>query len=160
MCKSMFRSEVIRRVELCFFGPCVKPTSLHDRKHSKMTSDVRDPPGGYPCWQIVLASENANFYLLYINLVWCLILLLSRLLQSGSEPGLSLWEWARASLWPARTWVSPTSLLWLFNKYTYMPLWSPEVTWVNFHLTTFTIHLENLRKITCQSVFSKFLWPL
>ena len=85
-----------------------------------MTSDVRDPPRGYPCWQSVLASENANFFL-YKPCVMCLILLLSRLLQSGSEPGLSLslslslWEWARGSLLSAKTWVSPTSLL-LLNK--------------------------------------------
>ena len=36
-----------------------------------------------------LASENANFNL-YKPCVMCLTLLLSRLLQSGSEPGLSL----------------------------------------------------------------------
>ena len=92
-----------------------------------MTSDFRDPPRGYPCWQIVLAPENVNFYL-YKPCVMCFILLLSRLLQSGSEPRLplSLWEWARASLWPAGTWESLTSLLLLFNEYTYMQLRSPK----------------------------------
>ena len=58
-------------------------------KHSKITSDVRDPPCGYPCWQSVLASENANFYL-YKPCVMFFIWLLSHLLQSGSEPRPSL----------------------------------------------------------------------
>src|SRR4029434_11066639 len=35
MYKSMFRPEVIRRVELCFFRPC---------KTSILASDVRNPP--------------------------------------------------------------------------------------------------------------------
>src|SRR4029434_1908673 len=41
MYKSMFRPEVIRRVELCFFRPW---------KTSIPASDVRDPPHGYPYW--------------------------------------------------------------------------------------------------------------
>ena len=35
---SMFGPEVIRRVELCFFRPCVKLTSLQDRKLSLLTN--------------------------------------------------------------------------------------------------------------------------
>src|SRR4029434_2552518 len=104
MCKSMFGPEVIRRVELCFFGPCVKPTSLHDRKHSKMTSDVRDPPRGYPCCQIVLASENDNFFL-NKPCVMCLSWLHFQPC-AGSEPDCNCC---------------------LSNKYTYMQLRSPEV---------------------------------
>src|SRR4029434_9222836 len=48
MYKSMFRPEVIRRFELCFFRPC---------KTSILASDIRNPPRGY------LA--------VYINLVRC-----------------------------------------------------------------------------------------
>ena len=43
MYRSMFRPEVIRRVELCFFRPC---------KTSILASDVRNPPRGYPCWTL------------------------------------------------------------------------------------------------------------
>ena len=48
-----------------------------------------DPSRGHPCWLIVLVQENANFYL-YKPCAMCLTLLLSRLLHSGSEPGLPL----------------------------------------------------------------------
>ena len=41
MYKSMFRPEVIRRVELCFFRPC---------KTYILASDVRNSPRGYLCW--------------------------------------------------------------------------------------------------------------
>src|SRR4029434_9092703 len=40
MYKSMFRPEVIRRVELCFFRPC---------KTSILASDVKNPARGYLC---------------------------------------------------------------------------------------------------------------
>src|SRR4029434_1910378 len=40
MYKSMFRPEVIRRFELCFFQPC---------KTSILASGVRNPPRGYLC---------------------------------------------------------------------------------------------------------------
>ena len=127
MCKSMFGPEVIRRVELCFFRPCAKLTSLQDRE--PRTSETHHVV--IPADKLFWRQRTLNFYL-YKPCVMCLILLLSRLLQSGSEPGLPLSLWARAcaSLWPAGTWVSPTSLLLLFNKYTYMQLRSPEVTWV------------------------------
>src|SRR4029434_10994996 len=80
MCKSMFGSEVIRRVELCFFRPCVKLTSLKNRK--PRTSETYH-------------VENANFYL-YKPCVRFLLLLLYRLLQSGNS--------GPTSLWPAGTW--------------------------------------------------------
>ena len=66
----------------------------------------------------------------YINLVWCVLFCLARLLQSGSEPRpLSCrlgHEWARQLL---------------LNKYTYMQLQSPEVT---FHLTTGSLRASTL----------------
>ena len=40
MYKSMFRPEVIRRVELCFFRPCAKLPSF------------LEPPRGYLCWTL------------------------------------------------------------------------------------------------------------
>src|SRR4029434_10371380 len=58
MYKSMFRPEVIRRVELCFFRPC---------KTSILASDSRNPPRGFPCCTL-------NFCL-YKPCAMCLILL-------------------------------------------------------------------------------------
>ena len=74
MCKSMFGPEVIRRVEL---------TSLQDRKHSKISSDVVLPAEKLFLCQRTLTS-------IYRNLSMYAILLLSHLLQSGSKPGLPL----------------------------------------------------------------------
>src|SRR4029434_8163099 len=55
----------------------------------------------------------------YINLVLCVSFCFPLVCCSlGVSPG-------SLSLWPARMWVSPTSLL-LFNKYTYMQLRSPK----------------------------------
>src|SRR4029434_4416464 len=68
MYKSMFRPEVIRRVELCFFRPC---------KTSILASDVRNPPHGYPCCTL-------NFCL-YKPCAMCLILFHFQPC-AGSEP--------------------------------------------------------------------------
>ena len=68
MYKSMFRPEVIRRVELCFFRPC---------KTSIRASDVRNPPRGYPYWTL-------NFCL-YKPCAMCLSLLHFQPC-AGSEP--------------------------------------------------------------------------
>src|SRR4029434_1726996 len=64
----MFRPEVIRRVELCFFRPC---------KASIIASYVRNPPRGYPC-------RTLNFCL-YKPCAVCLILLHFQPC-AGSEP--------------------------------------------------------------------------
>src|SRR4029434_2377762 len=97
MYKRMFRPEVIRRFELCFFRPC---------KTSILALDVRHPPRVYLCCTL-------NFCL-YKPCAMCL----SRLhFQpcAGSEPDCNCC---------------------LSNKYTYMLFRSPEVTRVNFHLST------------------------
>src|SRR4029434_2237717 len=101
MCKSMFGPEVIRRVELCFFQPCVKLTSLQDRE--PWTSETHQVI--IPADKLFWRQRTLNFYL-YKHCAMCLILL----------------------LWPAWMWVSPTSLLLLFNKYTYMQFRSPDST--------------------------------
>src|SRR4029434_1099713 len=54
MYKSMFRPEVIRRVELCFFRPCAKLPSL------PRTSEIH---------HVVFPAERATS--VYINLVRC-----------------------------------------------------------------------------------------
>src|SRR4029434_5142457 len=58
MYKSMFRPEVIRRFELCFFRPC---------KTSILASSVRNPPRGFLC-------RTLNFCL-YKPCAMCLSLL-------------------------------------------------------------------------------------
>ena len=68
MYKSMFRPEVIRRFELCFFRPC---------KTSILASDIRNPPRGYLCWTL-------NFCL-YKPCAMCLSLLHFQPC-AGSEP--------------------------------------------------------------------------
>src|SRR4029434_2956090 len=54
MYKSMFRPEVIRRVELCFFQPCAKLPSL------PRTSEIH---------HVVIPAERSTS--VYINLVRC-----------------------------------------------------------------------------------------
>src|SRR4029434_6605602 len=54
MYKSMFRPEVIRRVELCFFRPCAKLASL------PRTSEIH---------HVVFPAERSTS--VYINLVRC-----------------------------------------------------------------------------------------
>src|SRR4029434_473446 len=68
MYKSMFRPEVIRRDELCFFRPC---------KTSIPASDVRNPPRGFLCLTL-------NFCL-YKPCAMCLIWLHFQPC-AGSEP--------------------------------------------------------------------------
>src|SRR4029434_2465920 len=58
MYKSMFRPEVIRRFEQCFFRPC---------KTSILASSVRNPPRGYPCCTLI--------FCLYKPCAMCLSLL-------------------------------------------------------------------------------------
>src|SRR4029434_1855181 len=58
MYKSMFRPEVIRRDELCFFRPCAKLPSLQDRE--PRTSEIH---------HVVLPAERSTS--VYINLVQC-----------------------------------------------------------------------------------------
>src|SRR4029434_4603432 len=105
MYKSMFRPEVIRRDELCFFRPC---------KTSILSSDDRNPPRGYPCCTL--------HFCLYKPCAMCLSVLHFQPC-AGSEPDCNCY---------------------LSNKYTYMQLWSPEVTRVNFHLTAL-LHLPMSR---------------
>ena len=93
MCKSMFGPEVIRRVELCFFRPCAKLTSLQDRE--PQTSETHHVV--IPADKLFWRQRTLNFYL-YKPCVMCLILLLSRLLQCGSEHGLPLSLRAHVSL--------------------------------------------------------------
>src|SRR4029434_6912790 len=81
MYKSMFRPEVIRRVELCFFRPCAKLPSL------PRTSAIHHVV--IPAELLFWCQRSLNFYL-YKPCVMCLILLLSCLLQSGSKPRLPL----------------------------------------------------------------------
>src|SRR4029434_206340 len=82
MCKSMFGPEVIRRVELCFFRSCAKLTSLQDREPRMSETHHVVNPADKLFWR----QRMLNFYLRVCAM--CLILLLSRLLQSGSKPGL------------------------------------------------------------------------
>src|SRR4029434_6146916 len=58
MYKSMFRPEVIRRVELCFFRPCAKLPSLQYRE--PRTSEIHHE---------VIPTERLTS--VYINLVRC-----------------------------------------------------------------------------------------
>src|SRR4029434_4825562 len=96
MYKSMFRPEVIRRFELCFFRPC---------KTSILASDVRNPPRGFPCCPLNFClSQPCTMCLILLHFQPC----------AGSEPDCNCC---------------------LSNKCTYMPLRSPEVTRVNFHLS-------------------------
>src|SRR4029434_620084 len=106
MYKSMFRPEVIRRFELCFFRPC---------KTSMLASHVSNPPRDYPC-------STLNF-VLDISCAMCLSLRHSQTC-AGSEPDCNCC---------------------LSNKYPYMQLRSPEVTRVNFHLTTTVKRSEERR---------------
>src|SRR4029434_8853786 len=68
MYKSMFRPELIRRDELCFFRPC---------KTSILASDVRNPPRGY------LAERSTS---VYINLVRCVYHCFTFSLVLGMSP--------------------------------------------------------------------------
>src|SRR4029434_1161559 len=93
MYKSMFGPGVMRRVELCFFQPCAKLTSLQDRE--SRTSETHHVV--IPADKLFWHQRTLNFYL-YKSCAMCLILLLSHLLQCGSEHGLPLSLRARASL--------------------------------------------------------------
>src|SRR4029434_3187920 len=84
MCKSMFGPEVIRRVELCFFRSCAKLTSLQDREPRMSETHHVVNPADKLFWR----QRMLNFYLRVCAM--CLILLLSRLLQCGSENRLPL----------------------------------------------------------------------
>src|SRR4029434_8172990 len=68
MYKSMFRPEVIRRFELCFFRPC---------KTFILASDIRNPPRGY------LAERSTS---VYINLVRCVYQCFTFSLVLGVSP--------------------------------------------------------------------------
>src|SRR4029434_5106289 len=110
MCKSMFGPEVIRRVELCFFRPCAKLTSLQDRE--PRTSETH---------HVVISADKLlwrqrplNFFL-YKPCAMCLSWLHFQPC-AGSEPDYNC-------------------CCCLSNKYTYMQFRSPEVTRVNSHLT-------------------------
>src|SRR4029434_3307605 len=87
MCKSMFGPEVIRRVELCFFRPCVHLCMAGSIVRLPRTSETHRVV--IPADKLFWRHRTLNFYL-YKPCVMCLILLLSRLMQSGSNPGIPL----------------------------------------------------------------------
>ena len=75
-----------------------------------------------------LVSENTNF-ILYEPCVICLTLLLSRLLQSGSEPGLSLShppEHPFSSSLVCQDMREPNKLVVVKSNIIYTQLWSPR----------------------------------
>src|SRR4029434_9543755 len=93
MYNNMFRPKVIRG-ELCFFRPCAKLPSLQDRETQRSETHHVVISADIALWR----QRNANFNL-NKPCVMCLTVLLSRLLQSGSEPGLSLSSYNPPFLW-------------------------------------------------------------
>ena len=85
---------------------CLADDALRCKKHSKITSDTDTHHVVISADTTLWRQRNANFNL-HEPCVLCLALLLSRLLQSGSEPWpLShppRWDRACASLWSAKT---------------------------------------------------------
>src|SRR4029434_10851925 len=73
MYKSMFRPGVIRRIELCFFRPCAKLSSLQDRE--PRTSEIH---------HVVISAKRLTS--VYINLVRCVYHCFTLSLVLGVSP--------------------------------------------------------------------------
>ena len=89
--------------------------ALRCKKHSKMTSDARDPPRGYLCWHIFfgVGETQTSIYKKTLcdvfNFAFLSLPLFAAVWEYLSYP--PKWEWACAPPLSVGTWLSPICIL-------------------------------------------------